>query len=473
MKKNFLFIPAALLLLGLLACSDEDSGFDPFNADEFQCKVTSGSGWVKQEIVEPAVGRSVAKVQESGDHMKIFMDEDLYGLSLEKVYEKCDSLRLNSFIYDNGSFVCEGSHIGYSMTVSREGANSLSEIKREMQEDCDKYEKNNGRISSSSNESSSSVTSSSRESSSSYFSAYSSSRPYSSSYYSSSSYSSASSSSSDGSKYVYTYKGRGQYYDTGWAVYIKSNCADSVCFEDFETFEFFSATVMTHTEGVDGGEALLLPGDQYLVLPWDMNKSIAEGSLDFYYKPDDDFVESGSYALVGNDGARMNVFYRQGRLYFYKNLANIFVTVSAPASLKKGEWNRITAEWSTESGLIAIFLDGKQLASQATEYPYYSPSDRGRNDNVVMVGYKSNCCLGNLNSEYFGAGAFDNIKVVGENIFAITEMTSSSSAEVSSSSAVPASSAAMSSDAETPASSDSVEPSNSSEVELSSASAED
>lgn len=439
---KLVFLPAALTLLALCACSDEESGFDPFNADEFQCKVTSGSGWVKQEIVDPAVGRSVAKVQESGNRLKIVMDEDLYRLSSDKVYEKCDSLQLMLSLLDRGTFVCEGSHIAYSMTVSREGANSLSKIKREMQEDCDKYEENHGRVSSSSNESSSSVTSSSRTSSSSYSSSRVSSSSYSSissSRESSSSYSSGSSSSFDETQYVYTYKGRGQYYNTSWAVYITGNCADSECLQDFETFEFFSATVMTSAEGVDGGKALLLPGEEYLVLPWDMNKRIDVGSLDFYFKPGDDFDEQGNYALVGNDGARMNVFYRQGKLHFYKNLANIFVSVSAAAPLKKGEWNRITAEWNAESGLIAIFLDGKLLASQATEYPYYSPSDRGRSDNVVMVGYKSDCCLGSLSGEYFGEGAFDNIKVVRENIFEITETLSSSSV-VSSSSEEPVSS---------------------------------
>lgn len=442
MKKNFTFSSVALTLLALCACSDEKSGFDPFSADEFQCKVTSGSGWVKQEIVDPSTGRSVAKVEERGNRLKITMDEDLYGLSSEAVYKKCDSLGVKSSIFDEGSFVCDGSHIAYTMTFSKEGANSLSEIKRGMQEDCDKYEENHGRVSSSSNESSSSAMSSSRISSSSrmsssysssYSYSYSSSREYSSSYLFSSS------SSVDETQYVYTYRGSGQYNGTGWAVYITGNCADSECFQDFETFEFFSATVTTSTEGVDGGKALLLPGEQYLVLPWDMDKRINVGSLDFYFKPGDDFDEQGNYALVGNDGARMNVFYKRGYLYFYKNLSNIFVSVSAPASLKKGEWNRITAEWNAESGLIAIFLDGKQLASQKTEYPYYSPSERGRNDNVVIVGYKSDCCLGDLSMNYFGKGAFDNIKVVSENVFEITEALSSSS-EASSSSEEPASS---------------------------------
>ena len=437
---KLVFLPAALTLLGLCACSDEESVVDPVvNTDEFQCKVTSGSGWVKQEIVDPATGRSVAKVEKRGSRMKIIMDEDLYGLSSEAVYEKCDSLGVMSSMFDRGSFVCDGSHVGYTITVSSEGANSLSEIKREMQEDCAKYEEEYAHNSSSSDENSSSDISSSQTSSSSRMS--SSSYSYSSSIGYSSSYLFSSSSSVDETQYVYTYKGSGQYYGTGWAVYITGNCADSECFQDFETFEFFSATVMTSTEGVDGGKALLLPGDQYLVLSWDMDKRINVGSLDFYFKPGEDFNEQGNYALVGNDGARMNVFYKNGNLYFYKNLSNIFVSMSAAASLKKGEWNRITAEWNAESGLIAIFLDGKQLASQKTEYPYYSPSERGRNDNVVIVGYKSDCCLGDLSMNYFGEGAFDNIKVVSENVFEITETLSSSSV-VSSSSEEPLQSSA-------------------------------
>ena len=423
---RLVFLPVVLVLLGLCACSDDDSGTSSMEDVEFQCNVTSGVDWVQQEIISPNTGVSVVKVVEhdDGSQTALFV-EKLDKVNRRVFSEKCDSLKRMSQRFDEGSFICKDSRVEFSITApADEVGQAISEIKEDMEEECDYYEQKYGRNknkSSSSKESSSSIMSLSSSSSSSSSSSRSSSSLSSSS-------SSSSSSSFDDNAYLYRYNG------STWAVSITSNCLDSECFEDFENFDFESATVSTSTEGVNGGKALLLSGSGYIVLPWDMNQEINEGSLDFYFKPGEGFRESGSYALVGNDGARMNLIYWEGSLLFSKNLANTYITVAAEVSLNKDGWNRITAEWNAETGLIAIFLDGKQLVSKVTEFAYYSPSDRGRSDNVVMVGHKGSCCIDQLSEELFGVGAFDNIRVVTNNIFEITDISSSSNEEESSSS---------------------------------------
>ena len=426
---KLVFLPVVLVLLGLCACSDDDSGTSSMEDVEFQCNVTGGYDWVQQEIISPNTGVSIAKVKKNDDGSQTaYFIEKLDKVSMRNFNKKCDSLERLSRRFDDGSFICKDSRVEFSITApADEVGQAISEIKEDMEEECDYYEQKYGRNknkSSSSKESSSSIMSSSSTSSSSL----SSSSLSSSSLSSSSSSSLSSSSSFDENAYLYWYNG------STWAVSITSNCLDSECFEDFENFDFESATVSTSTEGVNGGKALLLSGSGYIVLPWDMNQEINEGSLDFYFKPGEGFRESGSYALVGNDGARMNLIYWEGSLLFSKNLANTYITVAAEVSLNKDGWNRITAEWNAETGLIAIFLDGKQLVSKVTEFAYYSPSDRGRSDNVVMVGHKGSCCIDQLSEELFGVGAFDNIRVVTNNIFEITDISSSSNEEESSSS---------------------------------------
>jgi len=432
MKSILSSLVFVLFLLGLSACSDDDSGTSSMEDVEFQCNVTGGYDWVQQEIISPNTGVSIAKVKKNDDGSQTaYFIEKLDKVSMRNFNKKCDSLERLSRRFDDGSFICKDSRVEFSITApADEVGQAISEIKEDMEEECDYYEQkygSNKNKSSSSKGSSSSIMSSSSSSSSSLSSSSLSSSPLSSS-------SLSSSSLFDESVYTYQYKGRGLDNGSRWSISITSNCLDSECFEDFEDYDFGDSPVNTSTDGVDGGKALLLSGGEYIVLPWDMDEKISDGSLDFYFRPGEDFRESGSYALVGNDGARMNLIYWEGSLLFSKNLADTYITVAAEVSLNKDGWNRITAEWNAETGLIAIFLDGKQLVSKVTEFAYYSPSDRGRSDNVVMVGHKGSCCIDQLSEELFGVGAFDNIRVVTNNIFEITDISSSSNEEESSSS---------------------------------------
>ena len=162
----------ALFLLGLAACSDNDSGTSSVEDEGFQCNVTSGVDWVQQEIISPYTGVSVVKVVEhdDGSQTALFV-EKLDKVNRRVFSEKCDSLERMSRVFDEGSLVCKSSRIEFSITTPADDVDeSIKQIKREMTEQCKEYEEeyyDDEEESSSSKGSSSSIMSSSSSSSSS------------------------------------------------------------------------------------------------------------------------------------------------------------------------------------------------------------------------------------------------------------------------------------------------------------------
>ena len=228
------------------------------------------------------------------------------------------------------------------------------------------------------------------------------------------------------SPYTYTYYGTGDLHQSRQTINITSDCLNAKCFEDFESFDFENGTINSYNSGESAyggsGRSIDIGNNQYTVLPWRLDKEIKNGSLDFFFKPNAKLLSSDNKttALAGNDGARMSVFIYNGILYFYKNLPNNPIFLSAEVDLKN-EWIRITAEWNEADGVIALFLNGELIAQKDTYYGHYEPSSRGDNDNVFVLGYKSSCCMGSISDEMFAQGSFDNVQVVTHNIFEITK----------------------------------------------------
>lgn len=232
--------------------------------------------------------------------------------------------------------------------------------------------------------------------------------------------------------YTYIYHGVGDLHLKELTTNITSDCVNAECFEDFENFDFKNSTANTETLGPNGSTAggknedtgIALTSSQYVVFPWRLDKKIAEGSLDLYFKPSAGFYKNWkTSALAGNDGARMSMFIYGGSLYFYKNLPDnpISLSVSIEEAKLTQEWNRITAEWSDTKRTIALFVNEELVAKKSVPYGHYEPSSRGDADNVFVLGYKSSCCMGLISEEMFANGYFDNVQVVTYNIFDITE----------------------------------------------------
>lgn len=243
---------------------------------------------------------------------------------------------------------------------------------------------------------------------------------------------SSSTSNASSALYSYIYRGAGDQHLKELTINITSDCVNAKCFEDFESFDFKNSTASTQTLGpngkTDGGKdedtGMALTNSQYVVFPWILNKKIAEGSLDFYFKPSAGFYKNGyTSALAGNDGARMSLFIYNGKFYFYKNLPDnpIYLSASIEEAKLTDEWNRITAEWNSDKETLALFVNEKLVVKKSVPFGYYEPSSRGNDDNVFVLGYKSSCCMGSIEEEMFANGYFDNVQVVTYNIFDITE----------------------------------------------------
>jgi hypothetical protein len=94
--------------------------------------------------------------------------------------------------------------------------------------------------------------------------------------------------------------------------------------------------------------------------------------------------------LIGNDGARIHFFYKDGELYFQKNHHNQHFFVQGPAELKD-DWNLIAGQWG--NGSMSLWLNGEKIAEKVRSDGYV-PSNRNKTfSNLLVVGYKSSCCM--------------------------------------------------------------------------------
>ncbi|GEM_PF-3610928 len=229
----------------------------------------------------------------------------------------------------------------------------------------------------------------------------------------------------DSKEYSFTYTGlNAAYKNQVINVPVKSNCLSSSCKEDFEKFDFENGTVTTSGEGFKG-KAVVLDGSDYIAMPWFMDRDVQSGSLDFYYKqPAESLTGNLSTALVGNNGARLLTFIAAGKLYFYKNFDDEYnsasVVLTDVLNWKADGWNRITAEWDGETGIMALFINGTQVATRSTSHAKYQASTRIGYDNAVFVGYKDECCVGStLSNAIMGYGSIDEIEIKPSLIFDI------------------------------------------------------
>ncbi len=121
---------------------------------------------------------------------------------------------------------------------------------------------------------------------------------------------------------------------------------------------------------------------------WKLETNLAEGSLEFFFRPHNNFDRAEAYALVGTDGARLLVYYDDGNLVFMMNKTNQFDFVKAPADILDG-WNFVCAQWV--DGKMSLFLNGTEIGSDQIDHGYeYSTR---YDENEMLVGYKSSCCM--------------------------------------------------------------------------------
>lgn len=171
-------------------------------------------------------------------------------------------------------------------------------------------------------------------------------------------------------------------------------------------------TIYQEGELVDGvcGKAVLLADGEVAPLGVNLVDSMKVGTVEFWFKPGEEFYENSARTLLGNDGARIHFFYKDGELIFQKNHHNQHFFVKNKVALDSG-WNLVAGQWG--DGYMSLWLNGKLVAKKEHALGY-APAMRGIPfENLFVIGYKSYCCMEGV-SQYSGmttAGAFDQFRI--------------------------------------------------------------
>lgn len=162
---------------------------------------------------------------------------------------------------------------------------------------------------------------------------------------------------------------------------------------------------------VDGvcGKAISLKDGENIQTGINLIDDMAAGTIEFWFRPGEDFDVMTARTLLGNDGARAHFFVKNGELIFQKNHTNIHNYVKGAVKLKD-DWNLIAGQWG--DGYMSLWVNGDMIASMKHE-DGYQPSDRYAYENLIVIGYKSWCCMEGpgQRSSMTTSGAFDQLRI--------------------------------------------------------------
>jgi len=191
------------------------------------------------------------------------------------------------------------------------------------------------------------------------------------------------------------------------------NCAAPALAMDDSTL-YLDELEAIYREGelVEGvcGKALSLKDGEVAPLGISLVDSMPAGTVEFWFRPNEDFFDKTTRTLLGNDGSRVQFLYSNGNLIFQKNHSNRHMFVQGKAELKK-DWNLIAGQWGNDS--LSIWVNGEKVASIAHSEGY-APSEREELlENILVIGYKSSCCMEGLDidTSLTTSGAYDQVRI--------------------------------------------------------------
>jgi|GEM_PF-6768321 len=118
--------------------------------------------------------------------------------------------------------------------------------------------------------------------------------------------------------------------------------------------------------------------------------SIAEGSLEFLFRPGAGFSPDKAYLLLGQDGARLSVGYLRGSIFFLKSTDYTYRwAITRPGQLSENRWYRILATWGPQGMTISVDDTLRAWNADVTGY------SRGSGDTSqlhLVSGKKSSAC---------------------------------------------------------------------------------
>lgn len=197
------------------------------------------------------------------------------------------------------------------------------------------------------------------------------------------------------------------------STYTLNVCAaPALAMDDSTVFMDELETVYREGTLVDGvcGKALSLKDGEVAPLGINMTDSMKAGTVEFWFRPGEDFKNKSVRTILGNDESRMHIMYKNGELVFQKNHADKHYFVKGAASFND-DWNLIAAQWG--DGYMSIWLNGKMVASVEHNFDYV-PSTRSKLlGNLLIIGFKSNCCMEGVGvrSALTASGAYDQLRI--------------------------------------------------------------
>ena len=171
-------------------------------------------------------------------------------------------------------------------------------------------------------------------------------------------------------------------------------------------------SVFDEGEQVKGvcGNALKLNDGQVAPLGVNLIDSLSVGTVEFWFRPNEDFLDAAARTLLGNDGSRVHFFYKNGELYFQKNHADQHFFVKGAVALND-DWNLIAGQWG--DGYMSLWVNGTMVAKMKHSLGY-APARRNKPfENLLVIGYKSYCCMEGA-GQFEGmttSGAFDQFRI--------------------------------------------------------------
>ena len=193
----------------------------------------------------------------------------------------------------------------------------------------------------------------------------------------------------------------------------KEECASpALAMDDFTLYLDELDAIYQEGELVDGvcGKALSLKTGEVAPTGINLIDAIPVGTVEFWFRPGENFYDAAR-TLLGNDGARIHFFYKNGELYFQKNHADLHYFVKGEVKFKNDDWNLIAGQWG--DGNLSLWVNGEEVAS-IEHSEGYKPADRGYPyENWVVIGFKSGCCMEDPGqyASMMTSGAYDQLRI--------------------------------------------------------------
>lgn len=181
--------------------------------------------------------------------------------------------------------------------------------------------------------------------------------------------------------------------------------ANTLYLEDFETTPAEGSLV----KGICGNALSLEPGESEK-LNISLTDSLDAGTVQFWFRPGDEFSSDTTRVLLGTDQARLLFYYANGSLYFQKNITDHYVYVSAAVAFENG-WNLVAAQWGNDH--VDLYLNDILLNTKNTTAYGYQPYSSDPSVDPILVGEKTYCCISTpgVADAMSTSGDFDQLRI--------------------------------------------------------------